>query len=145
MPGLSDLAGLLNIGGLVAGAIGQGKNSQQALPQSGFGTRPKAVQDYMMEVLFPEIKKLQNTPYQGIPKRRITAEDLDPIFGSRARQDIQGYKDTQAAPKTVDAVKSADGSYSVPSDVQRGMSVIQGAAGGNKFNLCCTSSRSGPD
>lgn len=56
---------------------------------------PPEVQKAMMDLL-PRIKKYGDTPYQGLPFRRLNEADTDPNFGSKARQDLQAYYDAEA-------------------------------------------------
>lgn len=81
------IGSILSGAGALLGAIGAGKDKTSAQSSvSGFASLPKPVQDYMNEVLLPRIKGVADTPYQGIPKRPLNAQDFDPIFGSTARQ-----------------------------------------------------------
>lgn len=99
--GLGSIGGLLGGVGSLVGAVGAGKNSQQALPASGYKTLEKDQKDFASGDLWDAILKYFGQSYQGIPTRRINAEDTDPIFGSKARQDIQAYMDMKNVMKNL--------------------------------------------
>lgn len=101
MFGLDDIASIAGIGGSILGGLGKGKGTGPT-SLSGFASEPQPVQDLMNGPIFDKIKEILNTGYKGIPLRRINSSDLDPVFGSPARQDLQAYKDYQAknAPTT---------------------------------------------
>lgn len=85
----------LSIGSSILGGMGKGKG-KGATSQSGFVTLPGEQKDFASGEVWDAIKKYFGTGYQGLPKRRINAEDTDPIFGSRARMDLQQYYDAMA-------------------------------------------------
>lgn len=83
---------ILGAGGVIAGALGEGqaaRNPQSAAVQWGTGMQPEAKSQ--MEALLSRIQKYGSTGYQGIPRRGLTAEDTDPIFGSKARQQLYNF------------------------------------------------------
>jgi hypothetical protein len=85
-----DVAKVLGAGGQIATAFGEGKNSQQvsSVPWgAGMNQGAKA----QLEALLPRIQAYGNKGYQGIPRRALNAEDYDPVFGSKARQQLYGY------------------------------------------------------
>lgn len=98
----------LSIGSSLLGALGKGKNSQQALPVSGFGTLPAYASKYAEEELFPRIKEWGERGYEGIPRRGLNAEDLDPNFGSRARVQLMNYYAMKEAADKEKAGESSD-------------------------------------
>lgn len=91
--GLGDVLGAA---GEVAGALGKGKGSGPT-QISGFASLPPDIRDYLTKDILPKIKNYGSSAYQGIPRRRLNASDLDPVFGSKARQDLQAYKDMMAS------------------------------------------------
>jgi hypothetical protein len=91
-----EIAAAASLGSSVLGGLG-GSKGKGPTEISGFASLPGDQKDFMKEDVWSLIKDIFSRPYQGIPKRRINAEDTDPIFGSRARQDIQAYRDAQAA------------------------------------------------
>lgn len=105
---------------------------------SGFTTNPQEVKDYMLELLFPQMKAIQAGGYQGIPLRRIDETDTDPNFGSTARQGLQRYKDRLAAMQAQNAsspTASAAPPIETETDPVYGKTYIKGAPrGGNKWN-----------
>lgn len=81
---------LLSAGGQIAGALGQGKNPK-AVATSKLDSLPPGVQQFIMGDVLPRMQERFDRGYEGIPLRPLNAEDLDPTFGSRARQDLQEY------------------------------------------------------
>lgn len=112
--GLGSIGGLLGGVGSLVGAVGAGKNSQQALPASGYKTLEKDQKDFASGDLWDAILKYFGQSYQGIPTRRINAEDTDPIFGSKARQDIQAYMDMKNVMKNLPSANTAGDSAGAP-------------------------------
>ena len=86
----------VNAVGSVLGAFGKGKNKQQALPQTGYKTwDPKWKEWAESDAGIPYLMQRAAEPYKtSVPFRRLNDEDLDPIFGSKARQELQNYQDT---------------------------------------------------
>lgn len=101
----------IGLGSKILGGIGGGKNKGvQQLP-SGFASLPQAQKDTMQGAVWDKVLAYLNGQYQGLPMRRLNAEDMDPVFGSRARQDYQNMIDAEAAKKYVGAsapVQNAD-------------------------------------
>lgn len=95
---LGSIGSIISAGSSILGALGQGKN-KGAQAVSGYASNPSEIKDYMLDVLFPQMQDYQKQGYKGLPLRRINAEDQDPVFGSKARVDIQNYKDMMAAMK----------------------------------------------
>lgn len=89
----------LSLGGSLLGALGGGKQKAGAPAVSGYQSLPQEIKDYLLKDLFPQMKSYQSSGYQGIPLRRLNASDTDPVFGSKARQDIQAWRDYMLAQK----------------------------------------------
>ncbi len=98
------LGSALSIGGTLLGGLGNGKNKGAEVVPSGYKSLPKELQDYLLKDLFPQMQDYQKKPYEGIPLRRINESDADPVFGSKARQDIQAYRDYMLAQAPVEEV-----------------------------------------
>ena len=93
---LGTILGVAGAAGNLLGALGKGKGKGPTRV-SGFASQPGEISDYALDELFPRIKAFGNKKYQGLPKRRVNAEDMDPLFGSKSRQDLQRYKDEMLA------------------------------------------------
>jgi hypothetical protein len=87
------IAGIVQGAGAVAGALGGGKSQQVQQTQSGFAALPKEVQDYLLKQQLPKIQAYGETPFATVPYRRAGAAELDPVFGSKALQDLQRLND----------------------------------------------------
>lgn len=90
------------------GAVGGAKKGSPAQSQSGFATLPTAQKDFMNNEIFDMIRRYQSTPYQGIPMRRMTAQDADLLFGSQARMDYQNMLDARNAQAQAQEQKPAE-------------------------------------
>ena len=97
--GIAGIAGAatgnpwLAAAGQVIGGLGDSKGTKKAVPTTGIGVMPQQVQNLLLGDVFDQIKEIQDRPYKGVPLRRVNMDDLDPVFGSRARADIQNYAD----------------------------------------------------
>lgn len=113
---LGSIGSILSGAGALAGALGSGKGQTIQQSQSGFASLPKELQDYLKGDIFTRIKAYGQTPYATVPYRRIGTAETDPIFGSRALQDLQRLNDMRTmqqyvaqAPQTAAPAKSISG------------------------------------
>lgn len=93
--GGNPLGAVLGAAGEVIGAVGKGKGAGPTQIQ-GFASLPSDIRDYLLKDILPRIKDYGASPYKGIPLRPLDESDLDPVFGSKARQSLQRYKDMMA-------------------------------------------------
>lgn len=133
-----DLGTALSIGSSIVGAMGKGKGKGPT-DVSGFASLPKDVQNYMLKNLFPRIQGIGDSGYQGIPLRGIGADETDSVFGSKALQGIQRYKDQLAAAKAMQGGAAGmddggTGSVETKTDPINGMTYQKGMRSGNKFD-----------
>jgi hypothetical protein len=110
---LDDVSNVLGVGGTIAGGLGLGgDNSRMETVEWGSGMNPAARQQ--MTDLLERIRSYGKRPYQGVPRRGMTADDLDPVFGSKARQQLYDYYNTPipieagTAPAATDAAARTD-------------------------------------
>lgn len=75
----------------IAGSVFGGKDNK-ALPTSGFGTLPKAVQDAWLKTYLPDVQEQYNAPFQPLPMTRAVDPSTDP-FASQGLYDLQQYSD----------------------------------------------------
>jgi hypothetical protein len=78
--------------GGVMSAVGQGKAAQQAAAGGGLQMDP-ATLAYLTGPVLNRVEAYGDQQYQGPPMRRVDMADLDPVFGSKARQNLQTYAD----------------------------------------------------
>jgi hypothetical protein len=81
------------------------KETTQGGSVEGYAGLPKDVQDFMMQILFPQIKGLATAPRPTGMMRQYTDEEAnDPIFGSKALSYMQGRKNQEVAPAIIAAL-----------------------------------------
>lgn len=105
---------ILGIGGTIAGALGQAqgaRNPKTVTAQWDAGMQPEAKSQ--MEALLGRIQNFGNTGYQGIPRRGLTADDTDPTFGSKARQQLYQFYNNPKIQEQVAAKQAAGGESAV--------------------------------
>ena len=90
---LGSIGSILGGAGALAGALGGGKGQTVQQSQSGYASLPKELQEYLKGDIFTRIKAYGQTPYATVPYRRTGAAENDPIFGSKALQDLQRLND----------------------------------------------------
>lgn len=91
-----SLGSLAGLAGGILGGIG-GSKGKGATTVEGFASLGKDQKAFAEGPLWDMVMNIFNRPYEGMPKRRLNAEDLDPVFGSKARQDLQGWNDARLA------------------------------------------------
>lgn len=87
-----SLAAIASIAAPILSSLGKGKGTGPT-QVSGYASQPGEVKDYMMSVLLPMIKQLGAQKYKGLPKRRVNAADMDPIFGNPTLPGLQEMAD----------------------------------------------------
>lgn len=104
------LAALASWAGPLLSGIGKGKSTGPT-QVSGFASLPGEVKDYMLKTLFPMIQQMGAQGYQGLPKRRVTAADMDPFSGNPTLPYLQQLSDEQAATRSplADMAKTSGG------------------------------------
>lgn len=143
--GIGSIARAIGAGSSILGALG-GSKGKAPTQISGFASLPSAQKDFASGEVWDLIKKIFNTPYQGIPRRRINAEDTDPIFGSRARQDLQELTDFRAAQQQQPAATDADaGSAAMNRGLMIQQLANQAAIAGGKMGGAITGPMSAED
>lgn len=103
---------ILSVAGPILGALGSKGGAQAAQPTSGFQTLPTEIKDYLMDTIFPKVQEYGAGSYQGLPKRRVNADDLDPVFGSTARRYLQDIQDRKWLEQNYPNGQSAQGGAS---------------------------------
>lgn len=102
---LATISGIASIAGPVLGMFGKGKG-KPATQVQGFDSLPKDVKDFVLKNLVPKMQEYSQSEYQGVPMRRVTAADLDPIHGNPALQGMQDYRDQRARLRAIAAAGS---------------------------------------
>lgn len=110
---LGSIGGILSGVGAIAGAFGKGESGAPAQQKQGFAALPQEIQDYLLGDYFTRVQSYGETPYESLPKRRVNESDLDPIFGSKARRDMQNTKD-------VATIQEFLQNYGTPTEVETG-------------------------
>jgi hypothetical protein len=122
---LGSIAGILSGAGSIASAFGGGKK-QTVTESSGAGYKdlPKFVKDYAEGDYWNRLMGMANRKFEGTPMRRLTVDDYDPIFGSKAFQYLQGETDRAALAKAagIDGSTAAAAAPTSPANNGGGMS-----------------------
>lgn len=106
---LATIGTIASIGSSLMGAFGKGKG-KPATQITGFDSLNKEDKDFVLKVLAPKMRDYALSEYQGVPMRRLTEADLDPIHGNPALQGMQDYRDQMKRLKAI-------ASYGAPSGV----------------------------
>ncbi len=127
---LNDVADVVTGVAGAAGAYGKGQNVAKAGSSTqGFASLSPEVQEYMTQTVLPKIQQYGAGSYQGVPMRALNAEDTDPIFGSRARQDYSAMKTAEQQKKQqaalLEQVQAAQDRPSDPSMDSRLLGLIE--------------------
>lgn len=85
------VAAALAAASLVSGAMSKGGDKIKSTPSSGYGTRPKEVQDFQLNEIFPDLQQYYNKPYEGALMKPASSDVYDPVFGSKAQQSYIDY------------------------------------------------------
>lgn len=78
-------------------AWGKGQDRAQFQEQrAGFRTLDPKIQQFLLGTIFPSIQDWQAKGYQGIPMRKLSKLDNDPIFGSQVRRQYDAQQQLAA-------------------------------------------------
>lgn len=153
MPEAAAALPFVSAGAQLLGSAGQGEGSGPT-SINGFASQPKQVQDLMLNEILPQIVAQARKPFTTIPTRPASPADYDPVFGSKAVQNLQGYFDAKAnAAKDVTpgatnvpapiAASPSGGNYASPSSNPLQGTMYQNWKGGSQPQQQITSSDPG--